>query len=75
MDVAGQHAAETERARRLHPEVVDALRAAGFARHFVPTHCGGNSSTFIELTRAIGTVGEGCTATAWCAGTSPRTVL
>ena len=65
--VAGQHAAETERARRLHPEVVDALRAAGFARHFVPTSCGGNASTFLESTRAISTVGEGCTAAAWCA--------
>lgn len=65
--VAGERAAETERARRLDPEVVDALRAAGFARHFVPTSCGGNAATFIELTRAISTVGEGCTATAWCA--------
>ncbi len=66
-DVAGQHAAETERARRLHPEVVDALRTAGFARHFVPASCGGNASTFVELTRAVSTVGEGCTASAWCA--------
>ena len=66
-DAAGQHAAETERARRLHPEVVDALGAAGFARHFVPTSCGGNAATFVELTRAVSTVGEGCTATAWCA--------
>lgn len=65
--VAEQRAAETERARRLDPEVVDALRAAGFARHFVPKACGGTASTFVELTRAVSTVGEGCTATAWCA--------
>jgi len=66
-DIAGERAAETERARQLHPEVVSALRAAGFARHFVPTSCGGHASTFVELTRAVSTVGEGCTATAWCA--------
>jgi alkylation response protein AidB-like acyl-CoA dehydrogenase len=65
--VAGERAADTERTRRLDPEVVTALRTAGFARHFVPTSCGGNASTFVELTRAISTVGEGCTATAWCA--------
>lgn len=66
-NIASQHAAETETARRLHPEVVDALRAAGFARHFVPMSCGGNIATFLELTRAVSTLGQGCTATAWCA--------
>lgn len=66
-NIAHHHAAETERSRQLYPEVVDALRAAGFARHFVPLSCGGNIATFSELTHAVSIVGEGCTATAWCA--------
>lgn len=69
-DVAAQHAAEADTSRRLPPEVVDALRDAGFARHFVASRWGGSEGTFTELVRAVFTVGEGCASTAWCASLS-----
>ncbi|TDD73465.1 acyl-CoA dehydrogenase family protein [Actinomadura rubrisoli] len=65
--VAGTHAAEAENARRLPPEVVDALVAAGFARHLVPARWGGTAGGLTELGRAVATVGEGCASAAWCA--------
>lgn len=65
--VAGEFAGQAERVGRLVPEVVEAVRAGGFARHFVPVGCGGQESTFVELSRAVSVVGEGCTAAAWCA--------
>lgn len=66
-EVAARHAHEAEDRRRPHPEVVEALLSAGFARHFVPAEHGGRVGTFAELTRAVTTVGAACTATAWCA--------
>ncbi|UNO43003.1 acyl-CoA dehydrogenase family protein [Streptomyces sp. MST-110588] len=64
---AAQGAATAETNRRLDPDVVKALAEAGFARHFVPVRHGGSRGTFLELNRAVSAVGEGCTATAWCA--------
>ncbi|MFE6782839.1 acyl-CoA dehydrogenase family protein [Streptomyces sp. NPDC057680] len=66
-EVAGPLAAETESLRRLHPEAMRAVLDAGFARHFVPVELGGRAGNFEELTRAVVTLGESCTATAWCA--------
>lgn len=68
--LAAQHAAEADRTRELAPEVVEAIREAGFARHFVARGLGGTEGSFAELTRAIVTVGESCPATAWCAALS-----
>ncbi|MFD9690756.1 acyl-CoA dehydrogenase family protein [Kitasatospora sp. NPDC059088] len=68
--LAAQRADRAEAARRLDPEVAGALVAAGFARHFVPKACGGDEGTFLDLNRAVSAVGEGCTATAWCASLS-----
>ncbi|MGY1452337.1 hydrolase [Streptomyces sp. SS8] len=68
--LASQHAAEADRTRKLAPEVVEAIREAGFARHFVAARWNGAEGTFTELTRAVTTVGEGCPATAWCASLS-----
>ncbi|EWC60654.1 Pigment protein [Actinokineospora spheciospongiae] len=64
---AARCAPGAEARRRLDPEVVKSLVVAGFPRHFVPAECGGNPGTFLELNRAVSAVGEGCTATAWCA--------
>ncbi|MFD7710436.1 hydrolase [Streptomyces sp. NPDC059786] len=64
---AARCAAAAETARRLDPDVVKAVVAAGFARHLVPAAHGGDEGTFLELGRAVSAVGEGCTATAWCA--------
>ncbi|MFC8042162.1 acyl-CoA dehydrogenase family protein [Nocardia sp. NPDC057353] len=68
--IAGRCAAAAEENGRLDPDVVRALVAAGFARHFVPTEHGGAAGTFTELMRAVATIGEVCTATAWCASLS-----
>lgn len=68
--LAAQHAAEADRRGALAPEVVEAVREAGFARHFVPARFGGTEGSFAELTRAVMTVGEACPATAWCAALS-----
>ena len=65
--MAAERAVEAESARTLAPEMVAALRAGGFARHFVPAECGGAAGTFQELADAIVTIGEACAATAWCA--------
>jgi alkylation response protein AidB-like acyl-CoA dehydrogenase len=68
--LAAEHAAQADATRKLAPEVVEALREAGFARHFVAAERGGAQGTFAELTQAIFTVGQGCSAAAWCASLS-----
>ncbi|MEU6504747.1 acyl-CoA dehydrogenase family protein [Streptomyces sp. NPDC046942] len=65
--LAARCAEEAEAARRLTPEVVEALKEAGFARHFVPAAHGGTEGGFEELTHAVGLVGEGCASAAWAA--------
>ncbi|MBW1602473.1 hydrolase [Streptomyces sp. JJ66] len=65
--LAAHRAPEADRSGALDPEVVRAVRRAGFGRHFVARHLGGAEGTFAALTRAVSTVGEGCAATAWCA--------
>ncbi|GAB3723963.1 acyl-CoA dehydrogenase family protein [Nocardiopsis nanhaiensis] len=65
--LAARHAEEMESARNLEPDVAKAILDAGFARHFVPVRHGGAEGSFEGLTRAVATVGEGCTSTAWCA--------
>jgi alkylation response protein AidB-like acyl-CoA dehydrogenase len=66
-EIAARHTDEAETARRLSPQVVRALRDAGFARHFVPVAHGGEAGGFTELTSAVGLVGVGCTSAAWAA--------
>ncbi|MEU6534277.1 hydrolase [Streptomyces sp. NPDC047000] len=65
--VAAAHAADADTARGLSRDVVDGIRHAGFARHFVAARFGGTEGTFAELTGAVMAVGEGCAAAAWCA--------
>jgi two-component flavin-dependent monooxygenase len=66
-EIAARYAAEAETARRLSLQVVEGVRDAGFARHFVPVAHGGEAGGFSELTSAVGLVGEGCTSAAWAA--------
>ncbi|MFJ9628425.1 acyl-CoA dehydrogenase family protein [Streptomyces sp. NPDC101175] len=66
-EIAARCAEEAETARRLSPQVVEAVRDAGFARHFVPRAHGGEAGGFAEVTAAVGLVGEGCTSAAWAA--------
>jgi two-component flavin-dependent monooxygenase len=65
--VARAHAAEAHATGRLHPEVVGALRRAGFARHFVPRVWGGEAGTFGAAAARVGTVAEGCASAGWLA--------
>lgn len=64
--LAARRAHATEEGARLHPEVVAALPATGFARHFVPRRWGGRAGGFTELVHAVAAVGEACASTAWC---------
>ncbi|MCM1972454.1 hydrolase [Streptomyces sp. G1] len=66
-ELAARHAPDADLAGRLPDGVVDALVAAGFARHFVPTRWGGRAGGFEELLDAVAAVGEGCTSAAWIA--------
>lgn len=66
-EIAGKYAADAEADRRLHPDVVQAVLEAGFARHFVPARWGGNAATFTEVTSAVAAIGESCASTAWYA--------
>lgn len=68
--LAAAGAAEADLTRRLSPEVLDGIRTAGFARHFVSADLGGTEGTFAELADAIVAVGAGCASTAWCASLS-----
>ncbi|NUR00079.1 MAG: flavin-dependent monooxygenase [Streptomyces sp.] len=73
--LAGKHAADADRERRLHPDVVRSVADAGFGRHFVPARWGGAEGTFADLLTAVARVGEGCTSAAWVAAlaaTVPR---
>ena len=65
--VAAAAAALGETHRRLDPAVAQSVVDVGFARHFVPSRVGGTEGTFTELMRAVAAVGQGCSATAWCA--------
>ncbi|OIK07605.1 hydrolase [Streptomyces monashensis] len=69
-EIAARCAEETEAARRLAPEAVEAVREAGFARHFVPAAHGGADGRFIDMTAAVTLVGQGCASAAWAASLS-----
>ncbi|MER6843885.1 acyl-CoA dehydrogenase family protein [Streptomyces platensis] len=64
---AGKFFADSERERNLHPEVVEKILCAGFARHFVPHEHGGTQGSFGELARALVSVCPSDASAAWCA--------
>ena len=64
--VAGD-AARADTTGRLSGEVVEGIRDAGFARHFVPAGVGGAAGGFRDLMSATAVVAESCTSAAWCA--------
>ncbi|MFJ9084309.1 acyl-CoA dehydrogenase family protein [Streptomyces sp. NPDC102384] len=75
--VAADLAAEMTERRRIDADLVKAIRAAGFMRHFVPARYGGAAGTFTDLLEAVAALGEACPATAWCASlfaSTPRFV-
>ncbi|MEV7194330.1 acyl-CoA dehydrogenase family protein [Streptomyces sp. NPDC093510] len=64
---AARHAAHAEREKVLHPAVAEALRDAGFARHFVPSRWGGGEGGFEEYLAAVATVSRSDPSAGWCA--------
>ncbi|MEU4863542.1 oxidoreductase [Kitasatospora aureofaciens] len=67
VDAARRDLAGVEDRRRLGPEAVAAVVAAGFPRHFVPRELGGTAGTFAELLGASAEIARTCPSTAWCA--------
>ncbi|WP_424888218.1 acyl-CoA dehydrogenase family protein [Streptomyces sp. XH2] len=67
LTAAGLGAQLSEEHCRLAGETADAVRDAGFARHFVPRCYGGSEGTFGEFLTATATVAAVCASTAWCA--------
>ena len=65
-DSAAEHIADAEVNRHLAGDVVEALVASGFARHFVPARWSGNAGSFAELADASATVGAECLSAGWC---------
>ncbi|NGO70354.1 hydrolase [Streptomyces sp. SB3404] len=63
---AAKHAPAADAGRWLSPDVVEGLREAGFARHFVPAGQGGAAGGFAALGEALETVAESCLSAAWC---------
>jgi two-component flavin-dependent monooxygenase len=66
-EIAAKHADHMEAGRRLHSEAVQAVVAAGFARHFVPSRHGGDDGDFTSFLAAVTIVGRSCPSTAWFA--------
>ncbi|MEU9072192.1 oxidoreductase [Streptomyces sp. NPDC048109] len=64
--LARSAAATVQEARRLTPELAEALTEAGFARHFVPRRFGGSAGRFASVLAATAEVAEECASTAWC---------
>ncbi|GAB3949058.1 acyl-CoA dehydrogenase family protein [Streptomyces sparsus] len=72
--LATRHAADADTGRELHPDVVDALLDAGFARHFAPLGLAEERAGLVEqgggftdLLEATAAVGQGCASAAWVA--------
>ncbi|REE96257.1 two-component flavin-dependent monooxygenase [Thermomonospora umbrina] len=64
---AAAHALQAERDGRLSPQVFEAIRDAGFARHFVPARWGGAEGGFDAFLTAVAEVGREDPSAAWCA--------
>lgn len=65
--LAAEQSPVAEAERCLHPDVVQAILDAGFARYFVPSRWGGLAGSFTVASEAVSALGEGCASAAWCA--------
>ncbi|MFF2956904.1 hydrolase [Kitasatospora sp. NPDC057965] len=65
--LASTHAQRAEREYRLVPEVAEAVREAGFARHFVPAAWGGDEGGFGTCLDAVAELARHDPSAAWCA--------
>ena len=60
-----QHAAEGERSRSVPPDVVAAMKHAGFFRILQPTRLGGSGLPLREMHRVVRTLAKGSSAASW----------
>lgn len=65
-DLCARNAEESERGRRLAPEVVDALAGAGLFAMLVPRSAGGAEATPAEMVDAIAELARGDGSAGWC---------
>ncbi|GAA3584910.1 acyl-CoA dehydrogenase family protein [Amycolatopsis ultiminotia] len=62
-----KHAEATSAQRRVVPEVVDALEAAGLLKIMVPQHLGGLGANLRTMMESVAEIGHGDGSTAWAA--------
>ena len=65
--LAAAEAGRTAADSRLSRVLIDGMREAGFARHFVPRHWGGGQGRFATCAEAVAAVGAADASVAWCA--------
>ncbi len=75
IELANTHAAETERLRRLHPEVRDALIGSGLLRKLIPKVYGGEEAPIGEVLDAIEAVSKADGSAGWCVMIASTTCL
>ena len=60
-----QYAPDDERSRSVHPDVVAAMKQAGFFRILQPTRLGGSELPLREMHRVVRTLARGSSAASW----------
>lgn len=68
--VVRERAQQTERDRRVSPEVTQLLLDAGLYRAVQPRRFGGHELSLDQLRQLAFEIGRGCTSTGWCYGLS-----
>ena len=68
--LVASRARQTERERRISPEVTNLLRDAGLYRVVQPRRFGGYELSLEALRRLAFELGQGCASTGWCYGLS-----
>ena len=63
-----QHAAQTERDRRVPDSVIEAIADAGLFQMVKPRRAGGGGATQLEMLEALAELAKGCMSTAWVTG-------
>ena len=63
-----EHAAETERNRRIPDVVIDAIADAGLFKLVMPRRAGGGGGTQMQMLEVVAELGKGCMSTAWVVG-------
>ena len=66
VDTVRERSDETEEARRLAPEIMQAMRDAGIHRILQPARHGGAEAHFSGMVDIVETVSRACSAAGWC---------